>query len=122
MKAGRRQTLQKLAGIGGLSLAGGLGILGLGSKTANASDYKALVIIHLNGGNDGNDLLVPIDGAFSDYSNSRPSIAVGQSNLMPFSSSALDHRLGLNSACSSLMFHYKLGDCNDLITGICWAR
>ena len=109
MKAGRRQTLQKLAGIGGLSLTGGLGILGLGSKTANASDYKALVIIHLNGGNDGNDLLVPIDGAFSDYSKSRPSIAVGQSNLMPFSSNVLDHRLGLNSACSSLMPLYDQG-------------
>jgi uncharacterized protein (DUF1501 family) len=109
MKAGRRQTLQKLAGIGGLSLAGGLGVFGLGPKSANASDYKALVIIHLNGGNDGNDLLVPIDGAFSDYSKSRPSIAVGQSNLMPFSSNVLDHRLGLNSACSSLMPLYDQG-------------
>lgn len=103
MNNGRRQTLRKLSGLGGLFAASGIGVLGLGHQRAVASGYRALVVVHLNGGNDGNDLLVPVDGAFSDYLKARPSIALKQDMLMPFASPALDHRLGLNKACSELM-------------------
>ena len=103
MNLGRRQLLRKLSGLAGISAAGGLGLVSLPQKQAFASGYKALVVVHLNGGNDGNDLLVPIDGAFSDYSKARPSIALKQDMLLPFNSPVLGHRLGLNNACAQLM-------------------
>lgn len=103
MNLGRRQLLRKLSGLAGLSTAGGLGLLGLTHNQAFASGYRALVVVHLNGGNDGNDLLVPLDGAYSDYTKARPSIALSQDMLLPFNSPALDHRLGLNKACAPLM-------------------
>jgi uncharacterized protein (DUF1501 family) len=99
----RRQLLHKLWGLGGLCVAGGLGVFGVGHRAAVASGYRALVVVHLDGGNDGNDLIVPMDGAFSDYSKARPSIALKQDMLMPFANPALDHQLGLNRACSELM-------------------
>ncbi|HRD84602.1 MAG TPA: Tat pathway signal protein, partial [Rubrivivax sp.] len=66
-----RRTLlgSSLLGAGGLagSLTGGL----MGSlsspTTAAATDYKALVVLFLNGGSDGHNMLVPTDAAYTDY-------------------------------------------------------
>jgi uncharacterized protein (DUF1501 family) len=50
-----------------------------------ATDYKALVCIFLNGGNDGNNLLVSLD-QYADYANFRgPDLAIPQANLLSVS-------------------------------------
>ena len=51
-----------------------------------ASDYKALVCVFLNGGNDGNNMFVSLD-QYTAYSNARFSagLAIAQSDLLPVS-------------------------------------
>lgn len=51
-----------------------------------ASDYKALVCIYLSGGNDGNNMIVPLDD-YASYSNVRgaSTLAVAQASLLPVS-------------------------------------
>ena len=99
----RRHLLTGLAGWGALSLGSGLSISSVASSSSALPGYKSLVVLHLNGGNDGNDLLVPTDGAFTDYRRSRESIALGQDSLLAFARTHLDHRLSLNRAASGLM-------------------
>ena len=46
--------------------------------------YKALVCIFLNGGNDGNNMVIPYDTAnYNVYSASRPGLAISQAALGP---------------------------------------
>lgn len=53
----------------------------------NGSDYRALVCLYLSGGNDGFSLIVPTDSAdYREYSDSRQTLAVEQSNLQNLSS------------------------------------
>jgi uncharacterized protein (DUF1501 family) len=51
-----------------------------------ASDYKALVCVFLNGGNDGNNMFVSID-QYASYSNVRfaAGLAIAQGSLLPVS-------------------------------------
>jgi len=63
MRISRRDVLSGLSVIG-LSA----GLLG-GRRTARAStdDYRALVCVFLYGGNDGNNMVVPVDARYDDY-------------------------------------------------------
>jgi uncharacterized protein (DUF1501 family) len=57
-------------------------------RTAAAvpSDYKALVCLYLNGGNDGTNVIIPFDNSsYADYAKARAEVAVGQSRLLPIS-------------------------------------
>ncbi len=58
----------------------GLSLLGLsatlpwsrrGALAAPAADYRALVCVFLFGGNDGNNLIVPVDARYADYAAAR---------------------------------------------------
>jgi uncharacterized protein (DUF1501 family) len=51
-----------------------------------ATDYKALVCVFLNGGNDGNNMLVSLD-QYTEYSNARSAagLALAQVDLLPIS-------------------------------------
>ena len=59
-----RRNALKLTSLAPLMLSGGL-IGGLTraafAQTATATDYRALVAIFMFGGNDGNNLLIPLD-------------------------------------------------------------
>jgi uncharacterized protein (DUF1501 family) len=99
----RRELLKMLSATGAVGLGSGLSMLSLNSSSASSAAYKALVVIHLNGGNDGNDLLVPIDAAYTDYQKSRPSIALRKDDLVNLSSQFFGHTMGLNRAMSSLV-------------------
>jgi len=68
----------------GASLLGGLSKLGLVSALAQGTaDYKALVCIFMFGGNDGNNMVVPIDSRYSQYSQARALLAIPQAQLLP---------------------------------------
>src|SRR5277367_4963601 len=71
----------------GASLLGGISKLGLVSALAQgASDYKALVCIFLFGGNDANNMIVPIDSRYTGYQQARANLALAQGQLLPLQS------------------------------------
>jgi uncharacterized protein (DUF1501 family) len=71
----------------GAAMLGGLSKFGLVSAFAQGStDYKALVCIFLFGGNDGNNMVVPIDSRYAGYQSVRGGIAIPQGQLLPLQS------------------------------------
>jgi len=77
----RRRFLQL-----GVGLALGFGGLGLHrpARAAQLSDYKALVCVYLYGGNDGNNVIVPMDSArYSAYQSLRGGLALSGNKLLP---------------------------------------
>jgi uncharacterized protein (DUF1501 family) len=89
MSTTRRSFLQQV-GCGAISAAAFSATVrrfGLISALAQApTDYKALVCVFLNGGNDGNNTIIPYDG-YSSYSNVRATagLAISQSSLLQIS-------------------------------------
>ena len=81
-----RRDLLRLAccSAAGASLVSGLSKFGLVSALAQGtSDYKALVCIFLFGGNDSNNMIVPIDSRYTQYVQARSVLALPQSQLLP---------------------------------------
>lgn len=105
----RRDFLKKISMAAGAGVGVGAGLYSLNSFSAGLSGFKALVVIHLSGGNDANDLIVPMDGAYSDYTKSRPSIAVSKAALSQLSGTHLGHTMGLNTAMSPLLSSFNSG-------------
>ena len=56
------------------------------------SDYKALVCIFLNGGNDASNLIVPTGSGYAAYASARSVLALPQSNLLTLSPKTSDGR------------------------------
>ena len=55
-------------------------------SAAVATDYKALVCLYLEGGNDGTNILIPSDvGGYAAYAKARSILAVEQKSLLPVS-------------------------------------
>lgn len=87
----RRDFIKRnlLAALGGASLYGQFGNLkvlqaaALDSSTAKGgSDYKALVCLFLNGGNDNINTIIPRDNTtYARYSSARPELAIPQAEL-----------------------------------------
>ncbi|MGZ3444087.1 MAG: DUF1501 domain-containing protein [Myxococcaceae bacterium] len=67
MRISRRDVL---SGLSLLGLSAGLPG-GRRSALAASDDYRALVCVFLFGGNDGNNLVVPLDGRYADYAAAR---------------------------------------------------
>ena len=89
-----------------LSHAGGVSLLGLGAtlgsiKDVQAADYKALVVVFLSGGFDGNNVLIPTDAAYSDYAKARPSLALPKDSLIRLSGSFMQHQFSLSPGVRS---------------------
>lgn len=58
-----------------------------------AADYKALVCLFLQGGNDANNLIIPSDSSgYATYAASRGALALPQANLLPISPLTSDGR------------------------------
>ncbi len=103
----RRHWL-KATGLGAASLlgAGGLGSLLLPGRAAHAADYKALVCIFLYGGNDGNNMVVPLDAArYAQYAAVRQGLALPQASLVPLGGS----NFGLHPALAALQTAWSSG-------------
>ena len=105
----RRDFLKKISMAAGAGVGVGAGLYSLDSFSAGLTGFKALVVIHLGGGNDANDMIVPMDGAYSDYTKSRPSIAVSKAALSQLSGTHLGHTMGLNTAMSPLLSSFNSG-------------
>ena len=89
MGTSRRDFLRTTAcALGGMALASSVESLGLvhALTPQAATDYKALVCVFLNGGNDGNNMLVSLD-QYSAYSSARAAstLAIPQGSLLQIS-------------------------------------
>jgi uncharacterized protein (DUF1501 family) len=73
MRISRREVLSGLSLIG---LSAGLGRRGA-LAAPGADDYRALVCVFLYGGNDGNNVVVPVDARYTDYATARRQPADG---------------------------------------------
>jgi len=84
--------------------------LGLVNALAQSSqDYKALVCIFLFGGNDANNLIVPLGSAdYANYASIRAALALPQGQLLPVTPKSLSEPYG---------FHPKLVEVQNLFTG-----
>jgi len=83
-----------------LSHAGAVSLAGIAAtlasvKNVQAADYKALVVVFLSGGYDGNNVLVPLDGAYSDYAKARPSLALPKDSFVRLPGTHIGHTFGL---------------------------
>jgi uncharacterized protein (DUF1501 family) len=86
-----------------LQHAGVVSLAGLSATMASiqkvqAADYKTIVIVFLSGGYDGNNILIPVDGAFNDYEKARPSLALPKDSLVRLSGSHIGHQFALSPA------------------------
>ncbi len=77
-----------------LSALGSLRLMGAAASPSNGpqtpatagapidADYKALVCLFLNGGNDANNLIIPMGSGYSAYASARSNLAIPQSALL----------------------------------------
>ena len=85
----RRDFLRNAAcALGGAALASSVESFGMVNALTpqSASDYRALVCVFLNGGNDGNNMVVSLD-QYASYSSARAAstLAIPQASLLPVS-------------------------------------
>ncbi len=77
------------------------------AQSAGGNDYKAIVCLFMRGGNDSNNLLVPINGAqYNAYSQARGSAGVGQGQLL----SLPNTNFGLHPAFINLQHAFTSGN------------
>jgi uncharacterized protein (DUF1501 family) len=75
-----------------------------------ASSYKAVVLITLQGGNDGNNLLVPLDSTpYAQYAALRSSLALPQSACRVLTSGTGSQTFGLHPALANVASLYNSG-------------
>ena len=106
MKLHRRQFLGAAASGGLLGSAGLLSTLA-GTGHAADTDYKALVVLFLNGGNDGHNLLVPTDAGYNDYQRSRANLALSKASLATLPGTAGGRSFGLHPSLAPLVPLYQ---------------
>jgi uncharacterized protein (DUF1501 family) len=96
-----------LGHLGWLGACGAMGATALPGSAATTSDYRALVVLYLNGGNDGNNVLIPTDGAYNDYQSSRGDLGLLKASLATLPGSAAGHTFGVHPSLSPLVPLYN---------------
>src|SRR5262249_33488601 len=93
MNFSRRQFLRMTGyGFGGTALLAAINQFAVSTALAKSrQDYKALVCVFLAGGNDANNMVIPIDNyaayAAIRHPNSNQNLAIAQSSLLPIATS-----------------------------------
>ena len=102
-----------LSSLGSLRLIGAAASPGNIPATAAAgpSDYKALVCLFLNGGNDANNLIIPAGSTdYAAYAAARSNLALPQTGLLPISPKTSDGRAwALHTAVPELQTLFSSG-------------
>ena len=113
MAPSRRDFLKTGAcAFGSMALASAIENLGMIHALAQSgTDYKALVCVFLNGGNDGNNMLVDMN-QYTAYSNARSAagLAIGQGNLLTLSP-ATGGSFGLHPNMPEMQTLFNQGKC-----------
>jgi uncharacterized protein (DUF1501 family) len=104
----RRAFIQHAGALMGTTAIGQLGAFA--AHAAAASDYKALVCIFLYGGNDTNNMIVPLDSAgYANYSQTRSYLALPQAQLLPLAAASGAPQYGLHPALPGLQSLWAAG-------------
>ena len=104
----RRCFLQHAGALAGTAALGQMGTFA--AHAAAASDYKALVCIFLYGGNDTNNMIVPLDTAgYANYAQTRSYLALPQSQLLPLAVASGSPLYGLHPALPGLQSLWASG-------------
>ncbi len=97
-----------------LSTLGSLRLMAAAASPANgpqtpsragavAGDYKALVCLFLNGGNDANNMIVPTGDGYASYATARTNLAIPRDTILPLTPRTADGRSwGLHPAMTEL--------------------
>ena len=104
----RRTALRALSSFVPFAGVAGSALLAPGSN-AMAADYRALVVVFLNGGNDGSNCLVPTDAAYTDYERARTNLALPRASLVQLAGESAGHRFGIHPALGPLAPLYDQG-------------
>jgi uncharacterized protein (DUF1501 family) len=111
----RRGACAALGATGLLSTIANLRMLGaatsLQSDLAAPGDYRALVCVFLYGGNDANNMLVPVDPAsYGAYAAARGSLSLANNVLLPITPRTSDGRMyGLHPSMAGLQGLFNSG-------------
>lgn len=104
----RRSFLTHAGALAGSAALSQLGVFA--AQAAASPDYKALVCIFLYGGNDSNNILVPIDASgYANYAKLRSTIAVPQAQLLPLSVAGATPEFGLHPALPGMQALWNSG-------------
>jgi uncharacterized protein (DUF1501 family) len=108
----RRCFLQHAGALAGTAALGQFGVLAThAARAASANDYKALVCIFLYGGNDANNMIVPLDTAgYANYAQTRSYLALPQSQLLPLAVTGGAPLYGLHPALPGLQSLWASGN------------
>ena len=105
-----------LSALGSLRLMGAAASPGNGPQLPSVagapigSDYKALVCLFLNGGNDANNLIVPMGSGYAAYASARSNLAIPQSSLLSINPKTSDGRSwGLHPSMAELHSLFNSG-------------
>jgi uncharacterized protein (DUF1501 family) len=107
----RRRFLTSLSALGAAAGFLDLGLSMPRSARAAAEDYRALVCVFLFGGNDANNMLIPLDAAgYAGYAKARGPLALAQSSLVPLADVGGTAALGLHPDLSDLESIWSAGE------------
>jgi len=105
----RRNFLRHAGALAGTAALGQLGVFA--ARAAPANDYKALVCIFLYGGNDTNNMIVPLDTAgYANYAQTRSYLALPQAQLLPLTVAGGSVQYGLHPALPGLQSLWASGN------------
>ncbi len=117
MDQSRREFLVRTgcAALGAAALSSGLrqfGLISALAETQAPTDYRALVCIFLDGGNDGNNMIIPLDATgYGAYNGARSSsgLALAQGTLLSITPSSLGTPYGLHPSLPELQTLFSSG-------------
>ena len=103
-----RVGVRALSAVGAASIIGKFGEI---NAFAAGGGYQALVCVFLNGGNDGHNMIVPVNTAtqnYSAYATARQSLALAQNTLLNIVTKSND-AYGLNPVMPEMQTLYQQG-------------
>ena len=76
-----------------------------------SGSYKALIVVTLEGGNDGNNMIVPIDSAkYAEYASLRSALAIPMASCLPMASSSGSPTYGFHPSLQNIASLYNSGN------------
>ena len=96
----RRRFMKMMAAMAGTPMMGGLMQAAYGAGPFN--DYRALVCVFLFGGNDSQNMIIPIGSEYAGYAAGRGNLALPQANVLPISAGIAGRTFGLHPRMTGL--------------------
>jgi uncharacterized protein (DUF1501 family) len=111
----RRQFLLQAGALTGTAAFGQMGLLASraaqGAAATSGAGYQALICVFLYGGNDTNNVIVPVDAAgYANYAKLRSVLALPQSKLLPLAPAGGAAAYGLHPALPGLQSLWTSGE------------